>query len=136
MHVQGLNHINLKLPRKELEAARDFYVNVLGFEVGARPPFASFGYWLYAGGQPIVHLVEAAEAARGNVAPNPVVDHFALQCADYDATCDRLERAGVGFDARQIPGTGQRQLFLADPTGVGIELLFAAPADTGLPAQH
>ena len=124
MHVHGLNHVNLKLPRRELETARDFYVSVLGLEVGARPPFASFGYWLYAGGQPIVHLVEAAGAATGQALPNNVVDHFALQCTGYDATCDRLEQAGIGFAARQIPETGQRQLFLADPTGVGIELLF------------
>lgn len=129
MRVQGLNHVNLKLPREELEAVREFYVDVLGCEVGERPPFETFGYWLYAGGQPIVHLIEAPEGSAAESPPGNVVDHFALRCEDYDAMCELLDRAGVRWRATQIPGTGQRQLFLKDPVGVGVELLFDTDAD-------
>ena len=49
MPIQGFNHINLHLPRAQLESVRDFYVDLLGFVDGDRPPFRRSGYWLYCG---------------------------------------------------------------------------------------
>ena len=56
MPLQNLNHI-LVLAR-DLEATRDFYVNVLGLRVGPRPPFKFPGHWLYLGDKAVVHLAE------------------------------------------------------------------------------
>jgi len=127
MPVTALDHVNIRLPRARLDAVRDFYVDVLGCEVGDRPPFASPGYWLYAGGRPVVHLIEAPQGTAVEAPAGNVVNHFALLCSDYDAMCERLDRAGIGWRATAIPGIGQRQLFLKDPAGVGVELLFDAP---------
>ena len=51
MTTLGLNHYNLRANRELLDALRDFYCTVVGLTVGERPPFSSFGYWLYAGDQ-------------------------------------------------------------------------------------
>ena len=48
---------------EDLEATRDFYTEVLGLEVGPRPPFGFVGYWLYAAGHACVHLADAAALA-------------------------------------------------------------------------
>ena len=58
MTVVGFNHYNLRAPRELLEQLRSFYCDVVGLRVGPRPSFASFGYWLYAGEQDILHLTE------------------------------------------------------------------------------
>jgi catechol 2,3-dioxygenase-like lactoylglutathione lyase family enzyme len=54
--ITGLNHINLRAPAALLATLRDFYRDMLGLTVGPRPAFDSEGYWLYAGGQAILHL--------------------------------------------------------------------------------
>ena len=59
MPAIGFSHYNLRAPRALLDELREFYCDVVGLELGARPPFRSFGYWLYAGGHPVLHLSEA-----------------------------------------------------------------------------
>ncbi len=70
MPTRGLDHINFHAQRKLLDALKDFYCDVVGLEVGARPDFPRFGYWLYAGGHPVVHLYESAptEARKSDAA--------------------------------------------------------------------
>jgi len=124
MPIDGLNHFNLRVHRSELEAVKDFYVDVLGLVIGERPPFDSSGYWLYADNAPIVHLVEAnPDESLAATGPN-VIDHLAFQCTDLEEATVRLQSAGVEFEARQVPGTTQHQLFMSDPVGVGVELIF------------
>ena len=48
MPLHGLHHYTLR--PVDLEATKDFYVDLLGLEVGHRPPLAFPGYWLYTGG--------------------------------------------------------------------------------------
>ena len=124
MAVLGLNHINLRLSQAELTKVVDFYVNVLGFAVGERPPFNSSGVWLYAGGQPIVHLVEAGPEERSASHGKGAIDHVALSCADFDGSLRRLQAAGIEYDERRVPERPMRQLFFEDPAGVMMELLF------------
>jgi len=50
MAIQGMNHFNVLTDK--LAATRSFYVGVLGFTEGPRPPLDFGGAWLYAGGQP------------------------------------------------------------------------------------
>jgi catechol 2,3-dioxygenase-like lactoylglutathione lyase family enzyme len=59
MSVVGFNHYNLRAPRELMEQLKAFYCDVLGLTQGKRPPFDSFGYWLYAGDQCVLHLSEA-----------------------------------------------------------------------------
>lgn len=128
MSVTGLNHVNLRAPEPLLEALRDWYHDVLGLEVGPRPPFGSKGYWLYAGGAPIVHLStqRANEPLRGPArADAPTTfDHVAFNASDPMRVAAHLQARHVRFAENRDPGTGQHQFFLTDPAGNGVELNF------------
>ena len=57
MRITHIDHYNIRLKPSDLEAIRDFYVNVLGLTEGARPHFNFPGYWLYGGAEAaILHL--------------------------------------------------------------------------------
>lgn len=118
----GLAHVNLRAAPALLRALRDFYVEVIGLTEGPRPPFRSRGYWLYAGGQDVLHLTECdeTETRQGQSA----YDHFALQGSDLPETQRRLQRLGIAYERQQVPQTGVIQLFLRDPAGLGVELNF------------
>lgn len=125
MTTRGLSHINLRGSRAVLDALKDFYCDVVGLEVGQRPPFPHFGYWLYAGGQPIVHLYEAGpdEVHRTDVATT--FDHVAFDCEDSAAVEARLRSLGIDYRKALVPASGQVQFFLVDPANNKVELNFA-----------
>jgi catechol-2,3-dioxygenase len=125
MSVIRFAHYNLRAPRPLLEVLRNFYVQVVGLDVGERPDFHKFGYWLYADGKPVLHLVESAAAAA---APDPQssFSHAAFECSDLEQTEQLLTRQGISFRRGQVPETGESQLFLTDPLGNGVELIFSA----------
>lgn len=131
MPVLGFSHYNLRAPRALLDALRDFYVDVVGLQPGPRPPFVSFGYWLYAGGEAVLHLSEAGPAEQ-RVAGGPhtvghTFDHAAFRCSDRAASERALAAHGVAFERAQVPATHQVQLFFNDPAGNGVELNFDEP---------
>jgi catechol 2,3-dioxygenase-like lactoylglutathione lyase family enzyme len=121
MSVDALQHINLRTA--DAERSKDFYVDVVGLRVGPRPPIASAGYWLYLGGQPVVHLVQCAPDARPATGGG-AVDHVAFHGVDFEGTKSRLIEHGIPFREAVIPRDGTRQLFVHDPEGVKIELNF------------
>ena len=55
MPVAQLNHVTVRTD--DLEGTRDFYHDMLGLTAGPRPPLGFPGYWLYAGENPLAHLV-------------------------------------------------------------------------------
>lgn len=116
----------------DIDATRDFYVRTVGLEVGARPPLAFPGYWLYADGKPCLHIGDRAvyrrhaqeiglplPAERGGV---HLVDHIAFTATDYEDASGRLEQDGIEAVRNTVPGVGMRQLFFSDPEGVRIEV--------------
>jgi catechol 2,3-dioxygenase-like lactoylglutathione lyase family enzyme len=138
MTTKGLNHVNLRAPRDMLDALKDFYCDVVGLEVGPRPPFPAFGYWLYAGGRAVVHLYQAGaeEVRQTHVATT--FDHVAFDCEDGEAVEALLQRRGVRYHKAIVPASRQLQLFLADPAGNKVELNFGATAaaTTGATQTH
>ena len=125
MPATALDHINIRAPRETLDALRDFYCAALGLVVGERPPFASFGYWLYAGGQPVLHLSTASASEPDRRGLKGTLDHVAFACTDLAAMCRRLEEMGIAYSEAEVPQRGQRQLFFSDPVGNGVELNFS-----------
>jgi catechol 2,3-dioxygenase-like lactoylglutathione lyase family enzyme len=123
MAVDALQHINLR--SADVDRSRDFYVDVIGLDVGPRPLIASVGYWLYLGAVPVIHLVQRAPDA-----PSPsgtgAVDHVAFHGVDFETTRARFSNRGIAFREAVIPRDGTRQLFVHDPDGVKIELNFDA----------
>lgn len=121
MPLAAFQHVNTRCA--DVERTKDFYVR-LGLRVGDRPPFASRGYWMYLGDQPVVHLVqrkdgEAPLEGSGNL------DHVAFQATDLEGTRRILTEAGLAFRETVVPRDQTVQIFVRDPDGIQVELNFA-----------
>lgn len=126
MGVLALNHYNLRASRAMLDALRDWYRDALGLEVGERPSFRFHGYWLYAGGRPILHLSEASHGEEHPVPGAGTFDHVAFTCSGISSMRERLDALHIPYRVADVPLTKQRQVFLQDPAGNGVELNFDA----------
>jgi catechol 2,3-dioxygenase-like lactoylglutathione lyase family enzyme len=109
----------------DLESARRFLCSVIGLSEGPRPPFGVSGYWLYANGQPVIHLIETAAASSGKPVP-PRIEHIGLRLnslQEWSQSLDRIRLSGVHYGLNEVPLAGERQLFVAMASGVVIELV-------------
>lgn len=129
--IQGFNHYNLRAPRPLLDELRTFYCETVGLVVGDRPPFRSFGYWLYAGGRDILHLTECSANQQVSTNVATTFDHVAFSCTGLADVERRLKSRGVKYDVDHVPLAGQVQLFFSDPAGNGVELNFADDSAEG-----
>lgn len=114
--IAGLDHINISTPR--LEETKDFFVAVLGLVEGDRPAIPVPGYWLYAGHQPLVHLMAAASDAG----PGGTLDHVAFTIDNYERLRDRLDTLGIPYRELGKMVDGLKQMTVHDPNGIKIEL--------------
>jgi len=132
MPVTELNHYLIRA--NNLERTKNFYCEVLGFEVMPRPDFPFPGYWLGVSGKIQVHMAQAGvpnsklyylgsprNAATDN---SGVIDHIAFLATDPDRFVERLRKLGVPTRPRNFPESQLYQLFLKDPDGLTIELNF------------
>jgi catechol 2,3-dioxygenase-like lactoylglutathione lyase family enzyme len=130
--LRNLNH--LLVVADDLEATRAFYEEVLGLNVGPRPPFGFPGYWLYLGDRAVVHLAKRG-AERGGPSNGAggtgAIDHIAFEATGLKDMVARLERHAVALQHRKVPGQGLHQVFVRDPNGVRIELNFPAAEGAG-----
>ncbi len=112
MRPVGIHHVAINVTDTE-EAVR-FYVDVLGLRLrDDRPDFGFGGAWLDAGGQQ-VHLLEAPM-------PTAMGQHFALHVEDLDGVVAELRARGLAVT--DATGVGpDRQAFVSDPSGNGVEL--------------
>lgn len=124
MPVTALQHVNIRCT--DVERSRDFY-RLLGLIDGARPPFASMGYWMYAGAEPVVHLVQKKPGESVLGPGTGELDHVALAAVDLASMRDGLNRHGIAFRETTVPRDGSVQLFVSDPDGVTLELNFSGP---------
>ena len=130
MPLGTLQHFTIE--PQDLERSKDFYVDVLGLEVGNRPPVHFPGYWLYSGGVATVHLMGTRKPREGIVVRGTEkkyedtgrLDHIAFAATDVAAVRERLKASNVSFREQIVPRTGETQIFLYDPDGVGVELNF------------
>ena len=122
MPVTAFQHVNTR--SRDVERTKAFYL-LLGLRAGDRPPFASRGYWLYLGGQPVVHLVQRPDGdAHHDGSGN--VDHVAFQATDLEGTRRALSEAGLPFREAVVPRDNTVQMFVTDPDGITVELNFAS----------
>lgn len=121
MVVTGLDHNTLL----SSDPARTtwFYTEIIGLEVGFRPPDLSFpGVWLYAGGSPVLHIVFGRPIASKDTG---AVDHFAFKAVGAPGDmAARLEQHGIAYEMRTLERSGITQLFFRDPDNVAIEFNF------------
>ena len=128
MPINALEHFTLRC--KDLEETRAFYAEVLGMEVGPRPPFPFPGYWIYSGGTPVVHLAEEIEGVTAQDRPanqeagTGGLDHVAFRATELSAMLARLRKHDVPFREAEVPGANLHQVFVYDPNKVMLELNF------------
>ncbi|HEX7852977.1 MAG TPA: VOC family protein [Sphingobium sp.] len=124
MTVQTLDHVNLRV--RDVEATAGFFVDVLGMQRSAER-----ATWILdASGHPAIHLGSPdspypSDAWRPFIARDDggAVHHVALACTGYEDVVARLEAHGLQYDTNAI-GTVLRQIFVAEPGGVLLELNF------------
>ena len=127
--MTDLNPFHLAVPVTDLEAARDFYCGLLGFETGR-----TASRWIdlnFYGHQVTLHLVDEVDDA---IARNPVdgdsvpARHFGviLDRGDWQQLADRLIAEGIEFIIEpRIRFEGevgeQATMFFLDPSGNALE---------------
>ena len=126
----------------DIEATRDWYVDVLGMREGPAPDFKFPVCWLYIGDVDVLHLTtggagvsenrmaylgQQSEATEGT----GVIDHVAFRATGLDEMLARLDAAGVDYNERRVDDQALYQLFLFDPNGVKVELNFPAEEAAG-----
>lgn len=130
--VKYIDHVTLVV--KNIDASRDFYVNLLGMSEVGRPAFDFRGAWFKAGAT-LIHLIE--EHDRSGPAGFPVEvlrkssrnHHFAFEVEDARAAAKTLKNLGVELvDDAKVRPDGAVQVFLTDPDGHVVELCTSVPA--------
>jgi len=135
---QSFPRFHLAFPVTDLEAARRFYVDVLGCRCGRESArWIDFDFY---GHQIVAHLVPASQhpAAGSNPVDGKQVPamHFGpiLEWADFHALAERLREAGVKFVIEpylRFEGRAGEQatMFVTDPSGNYLEFkAFRDPA--------
>ena len=134
MPLSHLEHFLIQTT--DINATRDWYVNVLGFRDGPRPDFKFPVVWLYLGDRDIVHLTQGGKNVSENrkaylgqhsdaISGSGVLDHVAFRCTGLQTMMAHLEQNQVEFSSRMVSDQGLFQLFLMDPNGIKIELNFS-----------
>ena len=122
--IRGLNHYNLRSEAKMMETLKNFYIEIVGLQLGIRPPFESNGYWLNAGNKDILHLSETKRNDRNPANIKNTFDHMAFTAEHQDNYIKILKQRNIKFHLRVVPEIGTEQIFFKDPAGNGIELIF------------
>ncbi|MDH3229693.1 MAG: VOC family protein [Alphaproteobacteria bacterium] len=144
MPLEHLQHVLIQTT--DLEGTKDWWVEVLGLEVGPHPDFRVPVYWLYLNGHDVVHVTtggkdvsenrkrylgQESEATWGS----GVVDHIAFHATGLRDMMAALDARGIEYRQRQVSDQNLYQLFLTDPNGVKLELNFPAEEAAGLKAE-
>lgn len=134
MPLEHLEHFLIQTT--QLQATRDWYVDVLGMREGWHPDFKFPVVWLYLGDKDVLHLTEGGANVSQNrlsyvgqqstqTQGTGVVDHVAFRCSDLPGMLRHLRARNITFNERMVSDQGLYQLFLFDPNGVKVELNFA-----------
>lgn len=127
MTIESLDHVNIRV--KDMDATAAFFIDVLGMQRSEQR-----ASWLTdAHGRPVIHLGSADasypsdswrpfEAQEGSGA----VHHVALLCSGFDRVVGRLERLEIEHRTNVMPAISLRQIMVAEPGGVLLELNFMA----------
>ena len=121
----------------DVDKTKDFYVDILGLNIGYRPDFPFKGYWLYLDENPkaaCIHLAMRKQdtgqdyyiGKKDDVkSGSGAIDHVAFNADDIESMKAKLEKISMEYTHRKVPGFPLEQLFIMDPDGVKVELNYA-----------
>jgi glyoxylase I family protein len=104
----------------DVERARHFYIDVLGFKEIPRPDVPSPGAWLSLGDAQ-VHLVNGPPPQYGAEPGMPTRPHIAIVIDDFERASAELDKHGIKHRVAMGSVAGSVVL-LSDPDGNAIEL--------------
>jgi catechol 2,3-dioxygenase-like lactoylglutathione lyase family enzyme len=121
----------------DVDKTKNFYVDMLGLEVGYRPDFPFKGYWLYLKENKkaaCIHLAMRKQdtgqdyyiGKKDDVkSGSGAIDHVAFNADDIKGMKSKLDKISMEYTHRKVPGFPLEQLFIDDPDGVKVELNYA-----------
>ena len=112
MEIKLLEHVNLRTT--DVARLEEWYTRILGLKKGYRPPFSFEGAWMYAGDVPIVHLLKVQEPPQ---APDPRMEHFAMQATGLKTFLKRLKSWKIPYTPLRVPELRILQINITDPDG-------------------
>ena len=134
-NLTGLFHVAIKT--SDLDRTVRFYRDVIGCHETDRPPLGFPGAWLAVptpAGEAIFHIY-GGEPAKGPDGRTPhgtgAIDHVSLTAVGFQAMRARFRAAGLPWREAIVPGTPLWQLFVFDPSGVQLEIIFDKRAEEG-----
>ena len=141
MPLHHLEHFLIQCA--DIEATKNWYVQVLGLREGPHPDFKFPVVWLYIGDKDVLHITEGGKQVSDNrkrylgqqsdaLHGSGVVDHVAFRCTGLKHMMEHLKQQKVEFRQRMVNDQGLYQLFLVDPNGVKIELNFSNAEAQGM----
>lgn len=133
MHMQQSNPstVAIRYIVDDVDAAIDFYTDLLGFEVQANlaPGFAVLKHGSL---QLLLNAPGAGGAGRampdGSVPEPGGWNRFQIEVEDLATAVEQLSDEGVAFRNEIVAGKGGKQILLEDPAGNVIEL-FEPPGE-------
>jgi catechol 2,3-dioxygenase-like lactoylglutathione lyase family enzyme len=141
MPLSHLEHFLIQTA--DIDATRDWYVNVLGFHEGPHPDFKFPVVWLYLGDRDVVHLTQGGKNVSENrkaylgqqsdaVHGSGVLDHVAFRCTGLREMMEHLQSNKIEFTRRMVSDQDLFQLFLMDPNGLKVELNYSNAEAEGI----
>ena len=119
MKIARLNHVSFAV--RDFSRSAEFYEGILGLEKAERPDFGIAGAWYDLGAQQL-HLLEVPDHASANDRLNPLANHVAFACDDYQETVAFFKDKGIAvFETDENMG----QLWVLDPDGNVLEFIRA-----------
>lgn len=124
--VRGIDHVNIDTDRPDETIA--FYTTALGLENRPedRPGGMTDGAWLFSGDRAVVHLnfhpSDSDTGRRIEARQRSAFNHVAFEGSDFDATCERLDEAGIEYRAVDRSEIRLKQIFIRDPNNIAIEI--------------
>ncbi|HEV7319740.1 MAG TPA: glyoxalase [Ensifer sp.] len=120
-----LDHVTIRT--RDIEGTRAFFEAVFDLTTGQRPSSIRriAGYWLYASGKPIVHIIGSYGDGFDHSAE--AIDHVGFRLDGYVAFRARLDRLAVAYSTMDLADIGERRLFLRAPGGPLLEAVFSEP---------
>lgn len=127
--VKRLDHFNIQT--HDMARTIAFYADLLNLEARTAPERdPADRMWLYdSGDRAVIHLNRFGtdntiprEVVPGN--PTGAIHHIAFECDGYEETVDKLKVMRLYYATNDIARISLRQIFVADPNNVLLELNF------------